>query len=163
MKKFIILSFALITAIALSACGGTNVDELQNGVAEQPQTFTAQQIQQALQPQFEMGIPPQEPQQVLAVERVERVREGFRPEGAGPGPYTYDLTNSFRYRVTYSYKPYPEDYDFWTYNVEFWANNPQYWDGSEPPTRFDGEFIILIGYFYFNEVNGEPELAFITC
>ena len=173
MRKLTILLIALVLTTVLSACGNTNGDEpqqtyestttsynfeeLQGNMVEQNQTFTVEQIQLAMEPQFRMGIPPQEPQQVIAVERVERVREGFRPEGAGPGSYIYDLTNSMRYMVTYRFVPYPEDYDLWMYSVEFFAND------LIPHIRRDGNFIIITEYFYFNDVNGEPELAFVSC
>jgi len=172
MKKIIGLALILIIVFVSAACININGEieqqtpdstvlshdaEIQDFTDEQEKTYTIEQIQRAMEPQFRMGIPSQEPQQVIAVERVERVREGFRPEGAGPGPYIYDLTNSVRYRVTYRYKPYPEDYDFWVYSVEFFANDP------EPLIRRDGDFIIITEFFYFNDVNGEPELAFVSC
>jgi len=170
MKKLTCLFAALIIVITLTACGSTNEPELtelpyeneepqNNGDSDTAQetTYTIEQIQIALEPQFMVGSWSEELPQVISVERVERDRDGWRPEGAGPGPYTVDLTNSVRYRVTLRFQPYPEDFDHWDYSIAFWAESGEYY------VRRDGDFIILTEYYYFNDINGEPELAFVSC
>ncbi|MCL2838660.1 MAG: hypothetical protein FWE04_06325 [Oscillospiraceae bacterium] len=167
MKKLTCLFAALIIVITLTACGNTNEsestdlpyenEEPRNNDDAQETTYTIEQIQIALEPQFRIGSWGEELPQVISVERVERDRDGWRPEGAGPGPYTVDLTNSVRYRVTVRFIPYPEDYDSWDYSIAFWAESGEY------RVRRDCDFILLDEYYYFNDVNGEPELAFLSC
>ena len=90
--------------------------------------------------------------QVIAVQRVERDRDNFFHE---PGDFWVDLTNSAYYRVDIKFSEPLEDY-LWREekitNIYFFT----------PYTR-NGDYTIFTDYFYFNDENGTPVLAFVLC
>jgi len=126
-------------------------DDNQNKV--QDDTFSVEQIYNALEKggafnlfDFGEGNP-----QVIYVEKVERDRDSITHEGSGQ---VFDLTNSKRYKVEIQYRQSIEDFNVW---VEL------YKDFEFNPFRREGDYTILTEFYYFNDVDGEPELAFISC
>jgi len=117
-------------------------------------TYTTEQIQAALQDQFMVGGWGEGNPQVIAVQRVTRDRDYIRPEAHGPDGQPIDLTNAARYRVETRFRQSLEDYTFW---AELYA------EMEFNPFRRDGDYTILTDYFYFNDVDGEPVLAFVSC
>ena len=87
--------------------------------------------------------------------RVERNRDYIYLESHGPDALPIDLTNASRYRVEVRFRQPIEEYNEL---AELYRNHPEY-----NPFRRDGDFTILTDYFYFNDVNGTPELAFVSC
>ena len=125
-------------------------EEVEGETANSPQTYTIEQIQAALQQgQFTVGDWGEGNPQVISIQRVERVRDYFFLESAD----TYiDLTSASRYRVEVRFRQSLEDYAWWSeifQNAEFF--------------RRDGDYTILTDYYYFIDVNGEPESAFVLC
>ena len=118
---------------------------------EPPTSYTIEQIQIAMQPQFQVGDWGEGNPQVISAQRVERDRDSMWFE---PGATYIDLSNSLRYRVAARFRQPIEDYNMW---AEIYAD----WD--ESPFSRDGDYTILTGYYYFNDVNGTPELAFVLC
>jgi len=118
---------------------------------ETPEGYTIEQIQIAMEPQFQVGDWGEGNPQVISVQRVERDRDSFWWESA----QSYvDLSNSFRYRVAARFKQSQEDYDMW---AEIYA------DFDENPFSRDGDYTILTSYYYFHDVNGNPELVVVLC
>jgi hypothetical protein len=119
--------------------------------------YTIEQIQAALEnyPRtFMMGIfygriSPQ----VISAEMVERDRDYIRPyEGSEE---RIDLTNSERYRVEIRFLMCYEEYNEW------WTSLDECPYSVTP--RWDGEYIIISHYYFFNDLNGDPVLAHIGC
>ena len=129
-------------------------EETTNGAADtspQAGTYTVQQIQAAIQPQFQVGDWGEGNPQVISAERAARDRDYFLPDTGGP---QVDLTNAVRYRVEIRFRQSFEDYSAWA---------ESFLDSASNPFRRDGDYTILTDYFYFNDVNGEPEIAFVLC
>jgi len=118
---------------------------------ESATTFTIEQIQAALQPQFQVGDWGEGNPQVISAEWVERDIDSFYWESAGS---YVDLSNSVRYRVAVRFRQSMEDYTAWS-NI---------WVDFEPnPFSRDGDYTILTEYYYFHDVNGTPELVIVMC
>lgn len=110
-------------------------------------TYTIEQIQAALQPQFQVGNWGEGNPQVISVQRVEREVDYLFLESGGS---YVDLSAAVRYRVAVRFRQSIEDYNMWA--------------GSENnPFSRDGDYTILTDYYHFQDVNGNPELAFIGC
>jgi len=114
-------------------------------------TYTIEQIQTALKPQFQVGGWGEGNRQVISVQRVEREVDSFFWEGAG---IYVDLSDTVRYRVTVRFRQSIEDYTMWS---DIWA------DAEINPFSRDGEYTTLTGYYHFHDVNGNPELAVVIC
>ena len=184
MKRCIILVFTTILILTLIACGRIpqplpselapvetveptphavpEEDEAEFDVQEeieeenanspQSETYTIEQIQAALQQgQFMVGDWGEGNPQVISVQRVERDRDYLFFE---PGATYIDLTNASRYRVEIRFRQSLEGYTMWS---EIWQ------DAESNPVRRDGDYTIVTDYYYFNNVNGEPENAFVMC
>jgi len=117
----------------------------------QDSIFTIEQIQAALEPQFQVGDWGEGNPQVISAERVTRDRDSITFESSGS---TIDLSSSFRYRVAVRYKQSFEDFTLWSSLYD------DYPDIANPFER-DGDYTILTEYYYFNDVNGAPVLAFV--
>jgi hypothetical protein len=91
---------------------------------------------------------------IVSAERVQRDRDYIY---IGDGyPTRIDLTNAFRYRVETKIRQSLEGYIITT---EWWyLNLPE-----ENPFRREGDYTFITEYHYFNIVNGEPVLAFLSC
>ena len=118
---------------------------------EQEKTYTVEQIQTALQPQFQVGDWGEGNPQVVSVQKVDMDRDNITFESSG---ISIDLTNSSRYQVIIKYKQNLDDFTLWSeiYN-----------DAEINPFRREGDYTIFTGSYYFNDVDGEPELAFVAC
>ena len=134
-----------------------NVDPIGESEDNQDDSFTIEQIQAVLEESgaFMVGDYGEGNPQVISVERVERDRDYIQHEGAGPDAEPVDLTNSFLYRVEIKFRQPLEDFKMW---FELYEQ-----DEIENPFRRDGDYTIMIEYYYFNDVNGEPKLAFLSC
>jgi hypothetical protein len=113
--------------------------------------FTIEQIQTALQSQFQMNDWGEGNPQVISVERVERDRDSMTFEG-DPNAAPIDLSNSYRYRVAVRFKQSLEAYNMWFDIYSSFETNPY---------SRDGDYTILTDYYYFNNVNGIPVLVFV--
>jgi len=134
--------------------GSASVEEQENKQNDgKDDIYSVEQIQKALEKggAFNLGDFGEGNPQVVYVEKVERDRDSIYHEGAG---LTYDLSNSERYKVEIRYRQSIEEFNVWE---EF------YKDFEFSPFRRDGDYTILTEYYYFNDVDGEPELAFISC
>jgi len=175
MKKYLIFIFAALLLLTLTGCDGSAADTPPSPTAtpdptpatpdvppaettpdlpapqEPPATYTIEQIQVALEPQFSMGDWGEGSPQVISAERLARDRDSiwFEPSGSD-----VDLSNAFRYRVAIRFKQSLEGYHQASYG----------WPDSIPnPFSRDGDYTILTSYYYFNDVNGTPELAVLSC
>ena len=184
MKRCIIIVFTTILILPLIACGRitqplplelvpaetleltpyavpeedeTELDlqeeiEEETANSSQSETYTIEQIQAVLQQgQFMVGDWGEGNPQVISVQRVEREQDYIFFE---PGATYIDLTNASRYRVEIRFRQSLEDYTMWS---EIWQ------DMESNPFRRDGDYTIVTDYYYFNDVNGEPENAFVMC
>jgi hypothetical protein len=139
----------------LTGENGKNLISTQDDTAGRERIYTIEQIQAALQPQFQMGdwgaagSP-----QVVSVQKVERDRDSITLESGGPGAAPIDLSNSSRYQVVVKYEQSLEEYNM---------RADIYKDSEDNPFRREGGFTLLTGYYYFNDVNGMPELAYVAC
>lgn len=179
MKRCVILVLAALLLLSLTACDSApapvpavpmepldpvtldvpeetepEVKEEYAGSADPAETYTVEQLQAALQVQFMVGNWGEGNPQVIAAQRVERDRDYIRLEGAGPDAPPIDLTNSARYRVEIRFRQSLEEYAAWADMFLCIETNP---------FRRDGDYTILTEYYYFNDVNGVPELAFVSC
>ena len=182
MKRCIILAFTALLLLILAACeadmqpspdftlAGTvestpptptvpEEDEKEHDVQEEieeetansHQTFTIKQIQAALErgPFIVVGWWGEETPQVISVQRVERTRDYIFLE---PAQEYVDLTNAFLYRIEFRFRQSIEDF---TWHSELFPYSDFF--------RRDGDYTILTDHFYFIDINGEPESAFVSC
>jgi len=115
------------------------------------ETYTIEQIQIAMQPQFQVGDWGEGNPQVISVQRVDRVVDSFFWESAGS---YVDLSDAVRYRVATRFRQSIEDYNMWS---GIWA-----YSEINPFSR-DGDYTILTDYYHFHDVNGNPELVVVLC
>ncbi|MCL2842196.1 MAG: hypothetical protein FWE28_01840 [Oscillospiraceae bacterium] len=126
-------------------------DDLSDETEEPPGTYTIEQIQTALQPQFQVGDWGEGNPQVISAQRVDRDRDSIALDFS----HTYiDLSDSVRYQVAIRFRQSIEDYNMWS---DMWAG------AERNPFSRDGDYTILTDYYYFNDVNGAPELAVVMC
>ena len=126
-------------------------EDISDEMQEVAVTFTIEQIQIALQPQFQVGDWGEGNPQVISVQRVERLVDSFFWESAGS---YVDLSDAVRYRVASRFRQSIEDYNMWS---GIWA-----YSEINPFSR-DGDYTILIDYYHFHDVNGSPELVVVLC
>ena len=180
MKKCITLVFVALLLLLLTACETTtqpltpepippaetaeptppNVPSVDETL---PQTYTLEQIQALFEREdmferfYRMGWEhntsmPEGHVRVYSVQRVERERDYWFHEAGGRGEndeHVVDLTNSELYRVVVRVPMTNAAYE-------------AFWPGGSGLRR-EGEVVFLPSYYYFNDVNGEPEFAFLTC
>ena len=115
------------------------------------ETYTIEQIQIAMQPQFQVGDWGEGNPQVISVLRVDRFVDSFFWESAGS---YVDLSEAVRYLVAVRFRQSIEDYNMWS---GIWA-----YSEINPFSR-DGDYTILTDYYHFHDVNGNPELVVILC
>jgi len=142
---------SLETEAAASETIPQDEDDVPDETQEVAETYTIEQIQIALQPQFQVGDWGEGNPQVISVERVEREVDRFFWESAGS---YVDLSDAVRYRVAVRFRQSIEDYNMWS---DIWANAE-----SNPFSR-DGDYTILTDYYHFHDVNGNPELVIVMC
>gem|GEM_PF-2202078 len=129
----------------------------ENGQGEEnidpPERYTIEQIQTALEAQFRANALGGRSPQIVAYEQVARDRDSIQIESAEGGTQTVDLSNSRRYKVEIRFEQPVDEFNIWeeiNRNVE------------DKPYRRDGRgHTILTDYFYFNDEEGVPVLAFI--
>ena len=113
--------------------------------------YSIEQIQRVLENSdaFDVGDFGEGNPVVIFVEQVERDRDSITLESSGQ---VFDLTNAVRYKVELKFKQSLEDFNVW-YEI--------YKEADFNPFRRDGDYTILTEFYYFNDVNGEPELVFL--
>ena len=181
MKRCVILALAALLVLTFAACASAppepaptetvlpeegeagldaqdvpEQDTAENGEDARPQvqSFTLEQIQAALQGQFLVGDFGEAPPQVVSAQRVARNRDYIYLEGAGPDAPPIDLTAAFLYRVEIRFRQALEDYEIWAATFH---------EADFNPFRRDGDYTILTDYYYFEDQNGGPVLAFVSC
>ena len=148
--KILVMTMGELTSLK----EGRAVDNLVNAQADtarQEETYTVEQIQTALLPQFQVGDWGEGNPQVVSVQKVEMDRDSITLEGSGT---SIDLSISSRYQVIIKYRQSLDDFNLWAEIYKDTENNP---------FRREGGYTIFTGFYYFNDVNGEPELAFVAC
>jgi hypothetical protein len=126
-------------------------EDIPDDAQEVAETYTIEQIQIALQPQFQVGDWGEGNPQVISVQRVEREVDSFFWESADS---YIDLSDAVRYQVIVRFRQSIEDYTMWS---EMWA------DSERNPFSRDGDYSILTDYYHFHDVNGNPELVVVMC
>ena len=173
MKKLLTILLVLLLLVGtLAACAASSEPEITptpntedttpttTPTPEEPEaqeeppadTFSIEQIQLALQPQFQVGDWGEGNPEVISAVRVERDRDYMYSNDTCE--HIIDLSNAYRYRVEIRFRQSLEDYTMWS---EIYA------DFDVNPFRRDGDYTILTDYFYFNDVNGTPELPIVLC
>jgi len=148
-KTLISLLNVVLFVVLFSGCntGKPSKSTIESSTVE-GKSYTIEQIQKALQTQFLCLNG--ENHQVVFVQEVPRDRDSIF---LGP-PYgrTIDLSKSSRYRVDVKFEQTLEDY----HSLEdAYKEEPN-------AIRREGDCTITIDYYYFNDVNGDPELAYVT-
>ena len=115
--------------------------------------YTIEQIQETLDNSnaFMVGAFGEYNPQVISVMRVERDRDYIILEGSSS---RIDLSNSVRYKVETRFKHSIEDFNSW-HGIYIYA--------EFNPFRRDGDYTIMTSFYYFNDDNGKPVLAFLSC
>ena len=141
-----ILSILLVVFIATSAIiffweGAESIEDVRACTEEV--TYTQEQIEAALEPQFQIGMGEST---FISAQRVERDRDSMILDSS---PTPIDLSESVRYRVTYEIRIPLDETDF--------RISDEY--------RIENGYIIytVIDYFYFNDENGTPVLVVVRC
>lgn len=123
-------------------------------VSTPPESFTIEQIQVALEPEFQVGAWGDDGHgfpQVISAERVAHERGNVWIE---PFAEYVDFTDSVCYRVTLRYRE----------SIEIFNERAYSWPEDFPnPFSRDGDYTILISYYYFHDVNGNPQLVVVVC
>lgn len=120
-------------------------------VPTEPDTYTLEQIEAALQPQFMSSAYGERNPQVVSVKEVERDRDTIKLDSDLDVP-AIDLTNSLRYKVEFIFDQ-PE--------TEFMIWEELNRDVENKPYRREGDRTVMTEHYYFNDEDGEPILAFI--
>ena len=131
----------------------SEVKEIEQAEIAQTDSYTIEQIQQVLENSgaFNVGDFGEGNPVVISALQVERDRDSIDLEASGQ---VIDLTNAVRYKVELKFKQSLEDFNVW-YEI--------YKEADFNPFRRDGDYTILTEHYYFIDVNGEPELAFLAC
>ncbi|MDR0248505.1 MAG: hypothetical protein LBI44_02420 [Oscillospiraceae bacterium] len=119
--------------------------------AGREETYTREQILFALRDQLIANGWDPDTSLVVSAQKTERDKDSFYWESAGE---TVDLSQSARYLVEVRIVQSEDEYA---------VLEEIYKDAETNPFRREGDYTFVTDYYYFNDADGEPRLAYVAC